>query len=48
MLTSGVKNLNPTFSAHFLSVLEKSALPPAYFRPAASPTKKDADLSKGR
>ena len=47
-MTSGVKNLNPTFSAHFLSVLEKSALPPGYFRPAASPTKKDADLSKRR
>lgn len=41
-----MKNFNPTFSAHFLSVLEKSALPPEYFRPAASPTKNEADLSK--
>jgi hypothetical protein len=38
--TSGVKKGTPTFSAHFLSVDAKSPV-----RPAASPTKKDVDLS---
>jgi hypothetical protein len=39
-LTSGVKNGIPTLRAHFRSVPAKSA-----GRPAASPTKKDVDLS---